>query len=614
MADFDHKLDTTDIDRRFGNCKPLKLAAKGLLYLRKRGFRYTWRKVEDKLRHLQGVRMVAALPLYTPEELSAQRSVRFERDILFSVVVPLYNTPKRFLREMIESVLAQTYARWELCMADGSDDAHGYVGEICREYGNRDPRIRYKKLEKNLGISGNTNESLDMAVGEYIALFDHDDLLHPAALYAVMGAICEQNADFIYTDENIFHKKPADAYMPHFKPDFAPDTLRANNYICHLTVFRRSLLDKAGRFDPECDGAQDHDMILRLTEHAERIVHIPKILYYWRAHKASVAQRAEIKPYVFDAGVRAVQKQLERLDLPGEVSPVRPDTAIYRIRYALHDTPKVSILIPNCEHLADLRRCLDSIFEKTTYPNYEIVIVENNSRSAEIFSYYERMEREHDNLRVVTWKGAFNYSAINNFGAEYCTGEYLLLLNNDTAVITPQWIEEMLMYAQRGDVGAVGAKLLYPDGTVQHAGVGLGLGGVAGHYFVGYPGEERGYMDRLLYAQNLSAVTAACMLLRRAVWDETGGLDEGYAVAFNDVDLCMRIRKAGYLIVWTPFAELRHDESKSRGTEDTPEKKARFHSEVRRFQEQWKDALAAGDPYFNPNFSLEQSDFSIRVN
>lgn len=590
----------------------IHLLRKGLYSLRTNGVRVTWQKTMDKICFGKRYLLLAKQALFTEQELSEQREHRFPRKIKFSIAVPLYNTPEKYLRAMIESVLAQTYADWELCMADGSDAQHGEVERVCREYADGDRRVRYRRLEKNLGISGNSNACLEMATGDYIGLFDHDDLLHPAALYEVMRAICEKDADFIYTDENTFRDTPKDAYLPHFKPDFAPDSLRANNYICHFTVFKRSLLDVVGLFDPACDGAQDHDMVLRLTEKAQRIAHIPEILYYWRAHKGSVAESVGDKPYVIQAGVRAVGKQLERLGLEGTVEPVRPGLTIYRTRYKISGTPRVSILIPNYEHLDDLKKCLNSIFSKTTWPNYEVVIVENNSISPELFAYYSKIQMERDNVRVVTWQGEFNYSAINNFGARRCTGDYLLLLNNDTEVITPGWIEEMLMFAQREDVGAVGAMLYYPGDTIQHAGVGLEIGGVAANFFTGVRRGHAGYSGRLLYAQNLSAVTAACMLLRREVWDTVGGLDENWAVAFNDVDLCMRIRQAGFLIIWTPFAELYHHESKSRGCEDTPEKQKRFQTEVIRFQQRWKKELAAGDPYYNPNLTLDREDFSAK--
>ena len=530
-----------------------------------------------------------------------------------SILVPLYNTPEKYLQEMIESVQNQTYGNWELCLADGSDDSHSNVGSICKKYVAGDARILYKKLEKNLGISGNTNECINMATGEYISLFDHDDLLHPSALFEVVKAICEQNADFIYTDENTFHETPEDAFCPHFKPNFAPDTLRSYNYICHFTTFERSLLKKAGGgFRTEFDGSQDYDMILRLTEQAEHIVHIPKILYYWRSHPNSVASDVSAKPYTIVSAKKALSQHLSRVGLKGTVlDSVIPST--YKIAYEIDGEPMISILIPNYENIDSLKTCLNSIYDKTTYRRFEIIIIENNSKTAEIFNYYEQIQKKWDNLKVVEWSGKFNYSAINNFGAKYANGDVLLLLNNDTEVITPDWLEQMLMFAQRKDVGAVGAMLYYPDNTVQHAGVILGIGGVGGHAHKYFQRGDYGYMSRLTIAQNYSCVTAACVMMRRAVWNEIGGLDESFEVAFNDVDMCMRIRKAGYLVVWTPYAELYHYESKSRGLEDTPEKQKRFQEEVLRFQNRWEKELQAGDPYYNPNLTLVREDFSVKV-
>ena len=583
------------------------LFAKGIKSLMFEGFSATLVKTRRKIGQLQHT----SVPLYTPEELEEQKKVTFPKEIKFSILVPLYNTPEKYLREMIQSVQAQTYSNWELCLADGSDDEHPHVGKIVHQLAKKDPRIRYQKLEKNLGISGNTNVCIDMAQGDFISLFDHDDLLHPAALYEKMQVICQQDADFIYTDENTFHNTPADAFCPHFKPDYAPDTLRANNYICHFTSFKKSLLDTVGKFRPECDGSQDFDMVLRLTEKAEKIVHIPKILYYWRAHANSVAENVGAKPYVITAAKKAIHDHLDRVGLKGEVL----DSAVpsmYRLRYEIDGTPLVSIIIPNYEHRDELKTCLDSIYAKTTYPNFEVIIVENNSSSEEIFQYYDEIQAKWSNLKVVVWDSHFNYSAINNFGARYASGAHLLLLNNDTEVISPDWIQEMLMYSQRSDVGAVGAKLYYPDDTIQHAGLGLGLLTLAGHLHRGFDRSHPGYMGRLIYAQNLSGVTAACVMIRKDIWDQLGGLDESFEVAFNDVDLCMRIRASGHLIVWTPFAELYHYESKSRGLDDTPKKKKRFISETIRFQNRWAKELAAGDPYYNPNFSLDKEDFSIR--
>ena len=587
-----------------------RLIGKALRCWRANGWKYTWQKVKNKLRERKMSAQLANSPLFTREELEEQRRHQFPRDILFSIVVPLYNTPELFLREMIQSVIDQTYGNWELCMADGSDEAHRNVEKICRQYMRKDQRIKYKKLEKNLGISGNTNACLEMSEGDYIGLFDHDDLLHPAALHEVMWAICERDADFIYTDENTFHKNPADAFCPHFKPDFAPDTLRSYNYICHFTVFSRELLEEVGVFRPAFDGSQDYDMILRLTEVAKHVTHIPEILYYWRAHKASVAESITAKPYVVEAAHRALQEHLERIGLSGVVADGLIPTT-YRIQYQIKETPLVSIVIPNKDYASTLRRCIDSIIALTTYPAYEIIVVENNSIEPETFAYYEELGR-HSMIRVLNWEGKFNYSAINNFAVKTARGDYILLLNNDTEVITPDWLQEMLMFVQRKDVGAAGAMLYYPDDSIQHAGVILGIGGVAGHAHKGMARGSYGYMSRAAIIQNYSAVTAACMLIRRNVWEEVGGLDESFEVAFNDVDFCMRIREAGYLIVWTPYAELYHYESKSRGREDTPEKQKRFEGEVRRFQERWRAELEAGDPYYSPNLTLKEEDFTAR--
>ncbi len=565
-------------------------------------------KQESKLLN----RMMKPVNILSEEETNRQKATVFPRKITFSILVPLYNTPENFLTAMIDSVLDQTYAGWELCLADGSDAEHAYVGEICDRYVKKDSRIRYRKLEKNLGISENTNACLNMASGDYIGLFDHDDLLHPYALFEYMNAICDRDADFLYSDEATFKETPEDAYNQHFKPDFSPDTLRSYNYICHFTVFSRALLEKAGGlFNKEYDGSQDYDMILRLTEKAQSIVHIPKVLYYWRAHKESTSADVGNKPYIITAAKAALAAHLDRLGLKGSVQ----DSSIassYQIWYDIEGDPLVSIIIPNKDHIDDLSKCLDSIREKSTWKNWEAIIVENNSTDPATFEYYRTIEAEDKRIRVVTWEREFNYSAINNFGAQYARGEILLLLNNDIEVITNDWLEQMIMFAQRRDVGAVGAMLYYPDETIQHAGVIIGLGGIAGHSHKNYLRGTPGYAIRLTIAQNLSAVTGACLMIRKAVWDEVGGLDEGFQVAFNDVDLCLKIRDAGYLIVWTPYAELYHYESKSRGYEDTPEKERRFEGEKARFGSKWGQVLIEGDPYYNPNLTLDREDFTPR--
>ncbi|MCC8163910.1 MAG: glycosyltransferase family 2 protein [Lachnospiraceae bacterium] len=548
------------------------------------------------------------------EQRKREEETVFPRDIRISVLVPLYNTPERFLREMIESVQAQTYRNWELCFADGSDEKHPEVGRICAEYQEADSRICYQKLEKNLGISGNTNACFAMATGDFIGLFDHDDILHPSALYECMKVICEKDADYVYTDELTFESPDLDhIIVMHFKPDYSPDNLRANNYICHFSVFDAKLLEKTGLFRPEYDGSQDHDMILRLTEEARNVQHIPKILYYWRSHPNSVAADIGAKTYAIDAAKRAVHDHMrDYYGMEVEVESTRAFPTIFQIKYPITGTPLISILIPNKDHVTDLRRCIASITERSTWKDYEIIVIENNSTEQSIFDYYEEL-KEDARVRVVTWEGEFNYSKINNFGAGFAKGEYLLFLNNDTEVIMPDWMEQMLMYAQRRDVGAVGAKLYYADNTIQHAGVVLGLGAhrSAGHTHYKMPREHLGYMGRLCYAQDVSAVTAACLLVSRQIYDEVDGLDESFTISLNDVDFCLKIREKGYLNIFTPFAELYHYESKTRGLEEG-EKLRRYEKECEHFREKWKAALEAGDPYYNPNFSLDYSDFTLR--
>ncbi len=575
------------------------------------------------------------------ETRKQQESAVFEKMPQISILVPLYNTPEKFLRDMIESVLAQTYGNWQLCLADGSDAEHApQVAAIVKEY-QADARallqdkckIKYMKLEKNEGISGNTNHCLELADGEYIGLFDHDDILHPEVLYWYVKAINEENADYIYCDETTFKGDDINKMITmHFKPDYAIDNLRANNYICHFSVFKRTLLDGTELFRTKFDGSQDHDMILRLTDRAEHIVHVPKLLYYWRSHAGSVASDINAKPYAIDAAKGAVADHLRRHGYDHfKITSTRAFETIFKITYEVKGTPRISIVIPNCEHAEDLKRCIDSIYEKSVYDNYEIIVVENNSKGSEIRGYYEELKTGalKDIVKVVDYTAyktaqagasaageeGFNYSAVVNYGVSQSTGEYIVLLNNDTSVITVNWMEELLMYAQRSDVGAVGAKLYFPDRKIQHAGVVLKLGAhrTAGHSHYGQAGMNLGYMGRLCYAQDVSAVTGACLMVSRAKYDEVGGFDEGFKVSLNDVDFCLKLREKGYLNVFTPFAELYHYESLSRGLDLEGKNAERYEKESEHFRTKWKAVLDKGDPYYNPNFSLDRSDFSLNV-
>lgn len=548
------------------------------------------------------------------EERRREEETVFPREIKISVLVPLYNTPEKFLREMIDSVVSQTYKNWELCLADGSDDKHTDVGRICQEYIEKDSRIKYQKIEKNLGISGNTNVCFSMATGNFIGLFDHDDVMHPSLLFECVKTVCEKDADYVYTDEATFTSPNLDDLIVlHFKPDYSPDNLRANNYICHFSMFDADLLKKTGLFRPEYDGSQDHDMILRLTEEAKHVCHIPKILYYWRSHPNSVAADIGAKTYAIDAAKRAVHDHMrDYYGIEVEVESTRAFPTIFQIKYPINGEPLISIVIPNKDHVEDLRRCITSIEKKSTWKNYEIVVVENNSVEQSIRDYYKELESD-PKVKIVTYEGGFNYSSINNMGVKETKGEYLLFLNNDTEVISPDWMEQLLMYAQRKDVGAVGAKLYYADNTIQHAGVVIGLGAhrSAGHTHYKMPREHLGYMGRLCYAQDVTAVTGACLMVKKSIYEEVDGLDESFTISLNDVDLCLKIREKGYLNIFTPFAELYHYESKTRGMEEG-EKLRRYERECAHFRDKWKEQLDAGDPYYNPNFSLDYSDFTLR--
>lgn len=546
----------------------------------------------------------------TEEQRERQRSRVWEEKPLISVVVPVYRTPELFLRQMIESVQAQTYENWELCIADGSGEDEA-PERVIGEYQKTDTRIRYQKLGKNEGIAGNTNAAFLMAVGDYAALFDHDDLLTEDALYEVAEAIVKNDGpDMIYTDEDKVSADLSEYFQPNFKPDYNPDLLRANNYICHLLVIKHTLLRKVGGQDAFYDGAQDYDFIFRCAEEAEKIVHIPKILYHWRVHAASTAENPFGKDYALEAGKRAIEAHLQRKKIQAEVTMLNY-RGFYRVKYRVSGNPLVSIIIPNKDEAETLKRCLSSIRERSTYQNYEILVVENNSTEKETFDFYQTIDGK-DRIRVLYWDREFNYSAINNFGAAHAKGEYFVLLNNDVTVITPDWIEEFLGHCQRSEVGIVGARLYFPDDTIQHAGIVMGIGGCAGSMFVGMKRAMTGYMHRAVLQQDMSAVTAACLMVKREVFEKTGGLDEDLAVAFNDVDFCLRAGKKGYLVVYDPYVEMYHFESKTRGYEDTEEKKQRFEREKAYLCTRWAELLEQGDPCYNQNLSLKTCDYSIQ--
>lgn len=546
----------------------------------------------------------------TNEDIGEMRKCSFEYNPKFSIVIPLYATKISFLKELLDSFENQIYSNWELCLADGTG-IHSPLETVVKEYIDKDKRIKYQMLSDNKGISENTNAAIQMATGEYIVLADHDDIVPINALFECVKVLNEDKTiDVIYSDEDKVDMEGKKFFDPHFKSDYNIDLLCSMNYICHLFVVKKSLLDEVGMLRSEFDGAQDYDFILRCCEKAKNIKHIPKVLYHWRCHLNSTASNPESKMYAFEAGRKAVEEHYKRIGIPAKVEHGQ-FYGMYKTTYEWKDEPLISIIIPTKDHIDDLQKCMNSIEEKSTYRNFEFVIVENNSTEQETFDYYNSIEGL-DKVQVLYYKGDFNFSKINNFGVKHAKGEYLLLLNNDTEIINPDCLKEMLGYCMRDDVGIVGARLYYPDDTIQHAGVVLGFGGMAGHTFIGCSRYDNGYFSRIICAQDYSAVTAACMMTKKSVYEEVGGLTEEFKVAFNDIDFCMKVRDKGYLIVYNPAVELYHYESKSRGLEDTPEKIERFNSEVNRFLDRWDQQLKAGDPYYNVNLSLNRADFGLR--
>lgn len=597
-----------------GSATAINAFQKFFIYLKKEGFSATINRIRVKLFHKKDTftyeRWLKDNQI-TREELEEQRKEAFSYTPMFSIVVPLFNTKEIYLRALIESIENQTYGNWELCLADGTG-ANSPLEKIVAEYQKKGCNIRYEILQENKGISENTNAAIQMATGEYIVLADHDDILTENALYECVKAVnSDKDIDVLYSDEDKIDMAGKKYFDPNFKPDLNIDLLCSMNYICHLFVVKKTVIDKVGMLRSEFDGAQDHDFILRCVEAAWKVYHIPKVLYHWRCHIDSTAANPESKLYAFEAGRKSVEEHYKRIGIPAKVEH-SSFYGMFRTKYCWKEQPLISIIIPNKDHIEDLKKCMDSIEQKSNYRNFEFIVVENNSTEEETFQYYKELEQR-NNVQVVYYKGGFNFSKINNFGATYAKGEYLLLLNNDTEIINPECLEELLGYCMREDVGIVGAKLCYEDDTIQHAGVVIGFGGMAGHAFIESSRFDTGYMGRIMCAQDYSAVTAACMMTKKSVFEAVGGLTEELEVAFNDIDYCLKVRELGKLVVYNPYAELYHYESKSRGMEDTPEKVERFNSEVAKFCERWEDILREGDPYYNPNLTLDKADFSLRV-
>ena len=630
---------------------------KGMRYLKHYGVKEFFIRLQEK----REAESIPYEPWYeahkaTPEQLARQRkeSGKWQDAPQISIVVPLYCTKETFLREMIASVQAQSYENWQLCLADASPregENCPETGRIVAEYAAQDKRIVYAALAENLGIAENTNAAIALATGDWIAFMDHDDLLAPDALYEAVllmrrgsrrgtAAECagllhpqEQDAvyELIYTDEDKVDMEGNVHFQPHLKPDINIDLLRSNNYITHFTMVSRALYSHVGGLRAEFDGAQDYDFILRCVEQAQAVGHVPRILYHWRSPQESTSSNPFSKQYAVDAGRRAIVEHLKRTGVRGEVTATK-DMGFYTVRYETQGEPLVSIIIPNKDEVESLEKCLSSI-EKSSYTNYEVIIAENNS-CEKTFSYYKKIAPDcvekngtvcyegrlsgGQRLCVAVWKEGFHYSKLNNFGVSFAKGEYLVLMNNDIEMLSGTWMSEMLGTCQRREVGAVGAKLYYPDDTVQHAGIVVGIGGsargIGQNMFAGLKRGRSGYLHKASLAMDYSAVTAACLMTKRSVYEAVGGFADELAVAFNDVDFCLKIRAMGLLVVYQPRVEAYHYESKSRGSEDTPEKVARFQTEIEYMRETWIGILKNGDPYYNPNFSPYASDYALRDN
>ena len=589
------------------------LARRSAATLREQGAEQLWRDVTFRVGlafHHDGWRHRADIPLR--RTLKAQRAAHLQGPCV-SIVVPVYNTPLPFFKQMVQSVRRQTYTNWQLVLVDASDAAHPAPGALAQKLAAQDGRILYQKIE-NGGIAANTTAGFAAATGAYLALLDHDDVLYPNALFACVQTIQTTGADFVYSDEIVLSADLKQLGGYHFKPDFAPDYLRGVNFITHLAVFSRPLLDAAGAYESrEYDGAQDHDLFLRLTEKARKIEHIKQVLYIWRGHAGSTAAGMEAKPYAVEAGVRAIDAQLARLGLPGKAMPVPGAPGAFQVRYELTGRPLVSVLIPNKDHTADLDRCLTSLYQNAGYDNFEVIVIENNSTDPATEAYYQTLPGRFARCRVVRYQGPFNFSAINNFGAQFAKGEHLLLLNNDIEILSGDFLRELLSYSQRPDVGAVGAKLYYPDDTIQHAGVLMGINGSAGHSHKSYPRTAVGDLYRLVTTQNYMAVTGACLMTKASLYHAAGGLDEEqFAVAYNDVDYCLKLWGQGLLNVYTPRAEAYHYESKSRGLDTLSENAQRYEREKANFYAKYKQYIDNYDPYYNPHFNNLFENFGLK--
>ena len=627
-------------------------------YIKRYGFFSTFKKVFKRIFKIKENRKTnqEAYQIWieknTPneDELEKQKTTKFTYAPKISVVVPMYNTDEKFFQDLIESLNNQTYANWELCLADGSPKKN----ENLEKYYEKNKKIKYNFLGKNEGISENTNEAIKMATGDYVGFLDHDDILSEEALFQVVKVINQDlKTDFIYTDEDKIDEN-YERFEPYFKPDYSPETLECNNYITHFVVVKKEIIEKIGKLNSEFNGAQDFDFVLRATKVANKIIHISKVLYHWRVHKNSTAYIADTKNYAFEAGKKVIEADLKREGKSATVEFGQEVPGIYKIKYEVIGNPKVSILIPNKDNIKLLKKCITSILKFTTYENYEINIIENNSEKKETFKYYEELVKNskikilnfnkhtvfdingekslenktlnkgleknniEKNIENIETKenelqkvSEFNYSALINFGVKNVDGEFVLQLNNDTKLITKDWLELFIGYAQNSEIGAVGARLYYEDKTIQHAGIIVGVSGIAGNALVNLPYGKHAYFGREAATRNVLAVTGACLFARRSLYYEVGFMDEKeFKVAFNDVDFCLKLYENGYRNVYNPYIELIHYESKSRGYEISEEKEERFEKEANNFKRKWSKYIKY-DPYYNKNLSRKTVNYDI---
>lgn len=608
-------------------------------YFRRYGIIETLKKILKRIFHITENRMsnqeqyMAWMKnnLPTEKDYEFQINRKFDSNPKISLVVPMYNTNETFFQELLNSVKNQTYSNWELCLADGSDIENINFKNLFEN----ESRIKYKFLNKNEGIADNTNEAIKMATGDFIGFLDHDDLLSRDALYEIVKVINEnKDVDFIYTDEDKIDEK-GNFFEPYFKPDYSPETLECNNYITHFVVVNCNLMKKVGYINSKFNGAQDFDFVLRATQKANKVIHISKILYHWRSAENSTANIASAKPYAYETGVNVIKENLKQLKKDAIVEYGQDVPGIYKVKYRVIGKPKVSILIPNKDNIKLLKNCITSILKMTSYNNYEIVIIENNSEKNETFKFYNELLKinkvkilnynkntilDNNGEKEVKFKNnlenakEFNYSKLINFGVKNCNGEYILQLNNDTKLLSKDWLEFFIGYAQQKEIGAISGRLYYNDKTIQHAGIIVGISGIAGNALVNLPYGKHAYFGRESAIRNVSAVTGACLFCRKELYEEVEYMDENnFKVAFNDVDFCLKLLKKGYRNLYIPYVELFHYESKSRGYEYSKAKEERFKLECENFKEKWKDFLEKGDPYYNKNFTRKTCNYDIET-